>query len=110
MSEVKIDIADGVTLNEDGSITVELTEPIYRASTKERIEAVTLKRPKVKDIVDVDTRKLDEGDLTQAMKLISTLGGLTMEEVGELGVGDFTLLSAQTPRLFQRVSASKKRL
>ena len=110
MAEVKIDIEDGVTLNEDGSITVELTEPIYRASTKERIEAVTLRRPKVKDVLNVNTNKLDAGELVEAVKVVSALGGLTMEEVGELGVGDFKLLALQTPRLFQRVPASKKRL
>lgn len=100
MSEVEVEIEEGVKLNEDGSITVELSEPIIR--DRERIEAVTLRRPRIGDLLDISIKAIDERDFREGVKLISILSGLSTREVNSLDVGDYTLISFQIARLLRR--------
>lgn len=100
MTEVTVELEEGVTMNEDGSITIELSEPIVR--DHERIEAITLRRPRVGDVLDVSIKLLEEGNFREGAKLVCILSGLSAREVNGLDMGDFTVITRALGRLFPR--------
>lgn len=100
MSEVTVELEEGVTMNEDGSITIELSEPIVR--DHERIEAITLRRPRVGDVLDISLKLLEEGNFREAAKYVCILSGLSAREVNSLDMGDFTVITRMLGRLVPR--------
>lgn len=96
-----------VRWHEDGTVSVRLSRPIERRG--ERVEAVHLRRVRVKDMRGVDLRKLDEGLVEALTVLISRLSGLSLDEVGEMEFADFDLIAPQLRRLQTRDPAQSER-
>ncbi len=79
------------TTNDDGSLTIELLYPID-VPTGEKITEVTLKRVKQKTMKEMRNRyKKDMDELGDAMLAHSS--GLTLEDIGEMDMADYTYLS-----------------
>lgn len=77
--------------NDDGSLTIELLYPID-VPTGEQITEVTLKRVKQKTMKEMRNRyKKDMEELGDAMLAHSS--GLTLEDIGEMDMADYTYLS-----------------
>lgn len=77
--------------NEDGSLTVELHYPID-TPTGEKITEVTLKRVKQKTMKAIrNQHKKAPDEMGDAMLAHSS--GLTLEDIGEMDMADYTYLS-----------------
>lgn len=77
--------------NDDGSLTIELLYPID-VPTGEKITEVTLKRVKQKTMKAIRSQyKKDPDEMGDAMLAHST--GLTLEDIGEMDMADYTYLS-----------------
>jgi len=71
--------------------TVELDFPI-KSKTGEEIKSVTMRRPKVKDMITAEKIGSDESERT--VKLIVMLTGLAPDDVNEMYFSDFNKLKA----------------
>lgn len=67
-----------------------------------QIEAVTLRRPKAKDLRALDGA--GDGKMDQAIVMVSICSGLTVEQVEELDGEDFITLSEAVADFFPAVS------
>ena len=86
--------------HDDGTVSVKLSTPLLRQG--ERVEAVHLRRCRVKDMRGIDLRRVDEGFIDTLQTLVSRLSGLSIDEVGELEFADFDLIAPQIRRLQSR--------
>ena len=102
-----IEIREGVVLHEDGSATVTLFEPPDLGH--ERLEVVHLRRPRVKDLLDIDAHKIDACDYGEVAKLVSRLSGIPVSTIHEFDVGDFLTTVGAAKGLLKRSSRRAQR-
>lgn len=77
--------------NDDGSLTIKLLYPID-VPTGEKITEVTLKRVKQKAMKAIrNQHKKDPEEMGDAM--LASSSGLTLEDIGEMDMADYTYLS-----------------
>ena len=95
-----IEIREGVVLHEDGSATVTLFEPPDLGH--ERLEVVHLRRPRVKDLLDIDAHKIDDCDYREVASFVSRLSGVPVETLYELDAGDFLAVVGTAKGLLKR--------
>lgn len=85
------ELRDNEIQHEDGSLTIPLFYPIT-TPTGEVIKEVTLKRVKQKTMKEMRERyKKNPDELGDAM--LAHSAGLTLEDIGELDMEDYTYLS-----------------
>ena len=72
----------------------------------ETVEAVSLRRPKVKDLRAIDAAE-EKGELEQGAVMIAAVTGLSMEAVDELDTEDFLAITEKIEAFFPEVAGSK---
>jgi hypothetical protein len=77
------------TTNDDGSTTVTLSKPIT-GPTGETVTAITLRRPKAKDMRAMDNAK---GEIGKSLALAGQLSGIPAPLLDNLDGSDFIELS-----------------
>lgn len=65
---------------------------------------ITIRRPKVKDILAIDKVK-DEGDMQQGITMAVLLTGLSPDVLDEMDAGDFARVSELVGSFFPRLKA-----
>ena len=95
-----IEIREGVVLHEDGSVTVELSETIEHGH--ERFDAITMRRPRLRDVLDIDPGKIDDCDYREVASFVSRLSGVPVETLYELDAGDFLAVVGTAKGLLKR--------
>ena len=95
-----IEIREGVFMHEDGSVTVELSETIEHGH--ERFDAITMRRPRLRDVLDIDPGKIDDCDYREVAKFVSRISGISLEALHCLDLGDFLAVVGTAKGLLKR--------